>query len=119
MGENESYECIELEKQDDTAIVRICDERVTDPGRIEQLGKELATLTDEDQPDRLMLDFGRVRFFSSAAINKLIVMEKRARAAGKTMVLSNLRPEVRDLFQFTNLDRVFDIQDGRAEAGDE
>ena len=38
------------------------------------------------------------------------------RAGGGAMKLSNLRPEVRDLFSFTNLDGLFDIRDEQSEA---
>ena len=40
------------------------------------------------------------------------------RAGGGEMKLSNLRPEVRDLFSFTNLDGLFDIRDEQSEAID-
>ena len=45
-------------------------------------------------------------------------MEQRVRARGGQIRLSNLRPEVRDLFSYTNLDSIFDIKDGQSEAID-
>jgi anti-anti-sigma regulatory factor len=43
-------------------------------------------------------------------------LEKRVSARGGQIRLSNLRPEVRDLFSYTNLDSMFDIKDGESEA---
>ena len=57
-----------------------------------------------------------MRFFSSGAINKLIVLEKRVRAGGGKIRLSNMQPEVRDLFSYTNLDQMFDILSNQTEA---
>lgn len=113
----EDFECIELDKVDDVSVVRFKDPKVMDPARIEQLGRELLALADGSVP-HVLINFENVKFFSSAAINKLIVLEKRMRASGGRIMLSNLRPEVRDLFSYTNLDSMFQIKDEQAEAID-
>jgi len=127
-----NFECIELESVDDISVVRFKDEKVIDPSRIETMGQELLSLVDstegtpdekrlengDEKPDQsnVLVNFENVRFFSSGAINKLIVLEKRVRARGGKICLSNLRPEVRDLFSYTNLDSMFSICTGQAEA---
>jgi anti-anti-sigma factor len=87
-----------------------------DPSRIETMGKELLSLVSGDESENVLINFENVSFFSSAAINKLIVLEKRIRAQGGQIRLSNLRPEVRDLFSYTNLDSMFQIKDEQDEA---
>ena len=103
---------------EDISVIRFKDEKVMDPSRIEQLGIELMRLAGDDERPKLLINFQDVKFFSSAAINKLIVLEKRMRASGGKLRLSNLRPEVRDLFSFTNLDGLFDIQSEQSDAID-
>ncbi len=110
------FECIELDSVEEVAVVKFTDEKVMDPARIEQLGKELLRLTDSDENEKVVINFSNIKFFSSAAINKLIVMEKRMRAKGGQVMLSNLRPEVRDLFNLTSLDDLFQIEDEQQEA---
>ncbi len=110
------FECIELDNVSEVAVVKFTDEKVMDPARIEQMGKELMQLTDPEQQDKVVINFSNVKFFSSAAINKLIVLEKRMRARGGQVRLSNLRPEVRDLFNLTNLDSLFQIEDEQSDA---
>lgn len=110
------FECIELNSVEEVAVVKFTDEKVMDPARIEQLGKELMQLTDTDQKEKVLINFDNVKFFSSAAINKLIVLEKRMRARGGQIMLSNLRPEVRDLFNLTNLDDLFQITEEQSDA---
>ncbi len=112
----EDFECIELESVDSVSVVKFKDKKVMDPSRIEKMGLELLALVDGDEPDKVLINFENVSFFSSAAINKLIVLEKRIRARGGKIRLSNLRPEVRDLFSYTNLDSMFKIDDVQSES---
>lgn len=110
------FECIQLDDVDKVSVIKFIDEKVMDPSRIEQLGVELMSLAEAEDRNKLLINFDNVKFFSSAAINKLIVLEKRMRAQGGKLRLSNLRPEVRDLFSFTNLDSLFDIRGGQEDA---
>ncbi len=112
------FECIELDNVDDVSVVKFMDDKVVDPARIEKMGTELLSIADDDEQKKLLINFENVHFFSSAAINKLIVLEKRVRAQGGQLKLSNLRPEVKDLFSFTNLDGLFKIADQQSDAID-
>ncbi len=115
MGDSR-FQCIKVESVDDLSIVRFIDDKVMDPSRIEQLGGELNHLSDTSEAPQLIINFSDVKFFSSAAINKLIVLEKRVKAKGGRLRLTNLRPEVRDLFGFTQLDSLFRIFDQQHDA---
>jgi anti-anti-sigma factor len=110
------FECIELDNVESVSVVKFKDQKVMDPARIEKLGLELLALVEDDQPDNVLINFENVKFFSSAAINKLIVLEKRIRARGGEIRLSNLRPEVRDLFSYTNLDSMFKIDEAQSDS---
>ncbi len=110
------FQCIRTQEIDGVTIVQFVDDKVMDAVRIEQLGAELNKLTEDRTPPKLIVDFSDVKFFSSAAINKLIVLEKRVKEKGGQTRLSNLRPEVRDLFGFTHLDSVFRIHDSQEDA---
>ncbi|MFK7768838.1 MAG: STAS domain-containing protein [Mariniblastus sp.] len=112
----EDYKCIELDNVEDVSVVKFKDPKVMDPARIETMGQELLSLVKGEESENVLINFENVSFFSSAAINKLIVLEKRIRAQGGQIRLSNLRPEVRDLFSYTNLDSMFQIKDEQSEA---
>ncbi len=90
----DEFDCIELDNVESVSVVKFKDEKVMDPARIEKLGLELLALVDRDERDNILINFENVKFFSSAAINKLIVLEKQVRARGGKIRLSNLRPEV-------------------------
>ena len=116
-------QCIEIDSVNDVSVVKLKDEKVMAPAQIETLGAELLSLV-ETSPTKdgastgtnVLINFENVRFFSSGAINKLIVLEKRVRAGGGKIRLSNMQPEVRDLFSYTNLDQMFDILSNQTEA---
>jgi anti-anti-sigma factor len=109
MKMSDKLECLELDQVESVSVVKFRDKKVMDPSRIEQMGEELLNLVDEEDHDRMLINFDNVSFFSSAAINKLIVLEKQVCAKGGKLRLCNLRPEVRDLFSYTSLDKMFEI----------
>ena len=117
------FQCVEIDSINDVSVVKLKDEKVMAPAQIETLGAELLSLV-ETNPTKdgaetgtnVLINFENVRFFSSGAINKLIVLEKRVRAGGGKIRLSNMQPEVRDLFSYTNLDQMFDILSNQTEA---
>jgi len=110
------FECIATEILEKATIVKFVDQRITDPARIESLGRELLSLLDAMSETGIVLNFDGVSFFSSAAINKLIKLESESKKNGLQLRLSNLRPEVRDLFSYTNLDSLFQIKDDQIDA---
>jgi len=116
-------QCIEIDSINDVSVVKLKDAKVMAPAQVETLGVELLSLvepnSDEDEEEtgaNVLINFENVRFFSSGAINKLIVLEKRVRASGGKIRLTNMQAEVRDLFSYTNLDQMFDILSNQAEA---
>jgi len=113
---SENLECLELDTVEEVAVVKFRDKKVMDPSRIEQMGKELLALLEAEDSERMLINFDNVSFFSSAAINKLIVLEKQVRAKGGKLRLCNLRPEVRDLFSYTSLDQMFQIDQEQVES---
>ena len=90
-------QCIEIDSVNDVSVVKLKDEKVMAPAQIETLGAELLSLV-ETSPTKdgastgtnVLINFENVRFFSSGAINKLIVLEKRVRAGGGKIRLSNM-----------------------------
>ena len=57
----------------------------------------------------VLLDFSNVQFISSAALNKLIVLEKALRESGQRLVLFGLQRPVHTIMSITRMDQVFAI----------
>jgi anti-sigma B factor antagonist len=110
-----NFKCLSVEKVEGVTIVSLLDDKLADPVRVEQLGKELLALADL-QPPLVVVSFKGVRFFSSAAINKLVVVERRIKARQGALILTELEPTLRDLFSFSLLDNHFVIREDRTAA---
>jgi anti-sigma B factor antagonist len=64
----------------------------------------------------ILLNFTNVEFLSSAALGKLITLDRKVKASKGRMKMCNIRPEIFEVFQITKLNKVFDIRKDEAEA---
>lgn len=100
----------------DVAMARFVDRKIIDAANIQELGDELFSLVEKDQKKILILNFATVEFLSSAALNKLIILDKKLKGLGGKMRLCNLRPEIYEVFAITRLNQVFEIKNNENEA---
>ena len=107
---------LEVSDSGEVTVVRFLDRRILDEANIQEVGQELFQLVEEEQRHNLLLNFASVEFLSSAALGKLIVLEKKVKANGGTLIFSNIRPEIYEVFAITKLNRIFDIKDDEADA---
>jgi anti-sigma B factor antagonist len=98
------------------SVVRFKDQKIIDPEAIQELGQELFDLVDKDERRKIILNFANVEFLSSAALGKLITFEKKAKRVGADLILSNISPEIYQVFSITNLNKLFQIKDSEADA---
>ena len=101
---------------DGVIVVDFQDRRIVDELIIRDLGDELVSLVDEEGSNRILLDFGKVEFLSSAALGKLISLRKRAAAFGGEVKLCNICDSVYTIFELTGFPKKFDIKDTQEEA---
>lgn len=111
-----TYQRLEIDEVGDVTVVHFRDRRIVDDINIQQLGQELFQLVETDGRDKLLLNFSVVDFLSSAALGKLITLDKKTKAHGGTLKLSNIHPEIYEVFAITKLNRLFDIKDDEADA---
>lgn len=110
------YRRLEVNEVGDVTVVRFRDRKIIDDINIQELGQELFRLIERDNRQKLLLNFSSVDFLSSAALGKLITLDKKVKAHSGAMKLSNIRPEIYEVFAITKLNRLFDIQDDEADA---
>jgi anti-sigma B factor antagonist len=107
---------IDVSKIGDVSIVRFLDKKILDEASILELGTELFGLVEQDNRKSLLLNFSGVEFLSSAALGKLITLDRKVKTAKGRLKMSNIRPEILEVFQITKLNKVFDIRGDEAEA---
>ena len=100
----------------DVTVVRFVDQKILDEAKIQQLGKELFDLVEVDGRSKILLNFTSVEFLSSAALGKLITLDKKIKGQGGALKLSNIRPEIYEVFAITKLNKLFDIKDDEVDA---
>lgn len=110
------YAQVHAEEKGDITVVRICDSRVSDFLKVEELGAELYRLLEEKKCLKLVLDLSGVEYLSSSALGKLVSLNGRLKTRGGQLRLCGLQPLVADVFNTCRLDRLLDIKRDTAEA---
>ena len=106
----------DIREQDDVAVVAFRDARILDEITITEIGQELFQLVDVDNRKKLLLDFSRVEFLSSAALGKLITLRRKIVEANGFLKLCGIQPEALEVFLVAKLDSFFDIHPRQTEA---
>ncbi len=110
------YRRLDVNEVGDVTVVRFRDQKIIEDINIQELGHELFRLVEEDNRGKLLLNFSSVDFLSSAALGKLITLDKKVKSHEGVLKLSNIRPEIYEVFAITKLNRLFDIKDDEADA---
>ncbi|MER3432990.1 MAG: anti-sigma factor antagonist [Leptolyngbya sp. ERB_1_1] len=88
------------ETLDDTAIAQFHEQA-------EQAIRSAATV--------VLVDFANVEFMSSPGLMALVIAFKRAREAGKPMLLQSINEQIRMLLELTGMEEVFEIMESPVE----
>ena len=111
-----SYRRIEVSDSNNVTVVRFQDQKIIDPEAIQELGQELFDLVEKEDRKKIVVNFAKVEFLSSAALGKLITFEKLTKRVNADLILTNIAPEIFQVFTITNLDKLFQIKDNEADA---
>ena len=84
---------------------------ILDEKNIQQIGQELNASIEGKSAPSMIIDFGNVEHLSSAALGVLITLNSRIGDLGGKMCLSNIRPEIFEIFRITKLDRIFAVHE--------
>jgi anti-sigma B factor antagonist len=88
-----------------------------DPQILEDIGKELYRLVDEEDKRRLILDFEKVQYLSSQAIGIVLTLNKKLAALKNSkFVLCGVGPKLMELLKITRLDRILTVKPTQREA---
>ncbi len=108
----EPKEKIVVENGTDVTIVTFEDENILEDQQIRKLERALMPVIRNNQQKRLVLNFAKVKFMSSAFLGLLVKVHKRVIEAGGHLQLYNLDPKIQKVFEITQLVKVFDIVKG-------
>jgi anti-anti-sigma factor len=89
------------------------------PLELEQIGAGLFKLVQGGKPERLVLDFSKVKYLSSQAIGIILTLNKMltgTSAGGENLALCGIGPQLMQLLKITRLDRILNIKPTQKEA---
>jgi anti-sigma B factor antagonist len=101
---------LQVEDIGDVSVVSFTDKKILDEQNIQVIGEQLFSLVDELGRKKILLNFGNVEYMSSAALGKLITLNKKVQGAGGKLVLCNIDANIREVFEITRLDKLFVIK---------
>lgn len=104
---------VRTESFDDFSVVEI--EGEVDLYSSPELRKVLLDLTKKKTAG-ILVDLGKVRYMDSSGVATLVEALQQAKKYDGKLKLVNLRDAVKDVFELSRLDKVFDIYPGIKEA---
>ena len=107
---------LDVQEVNDVTVAKFVDRKILDEGNIQVIGNQLFGLVDEDHRQKIVLDFSNVEYLSSAALGKLITMDKKVRSIGGKLRLCNIRADILEIFKITRLDKLFVIKENQEKA---
>jgi anti-sigma B factor antagonist len=109
---------LDIEEINGVTVAKFIDKKILDEGNIQIIGNQLFGMVDTDGRKKIVLDFANVEYLSSAALGKLITMDKKVKAAKGKLRLCHIRPDIYEVFAITRLNKLFDIRDTQEQALD-
>ena len=105
-----------VNRQGDMGIVMVQDKRFLNDEVITQFAEEVFDLVDNQGYTKLVLDFQNVEYLSSKMLGKLMALYKRIQAEKGGLAICNVRRDLREVFEVTQLDKVLNLQEDERRA---
>ena len=105
----EQHEHLTVEIEDDVVFVRFLWPRITNVNDLRKIGDVLFEILENHHPAQVILDFEKVNYLPSAMLGKLVVIRNKVSALGGSLKLVNLQGPVKQVFEMTQLEKIFAI----------
>ena len=107
---------VAVTQEKDIRVVEFTNNKILDEANIADIQNTLNAMVEEEPQPRLLLDFSNVDHLSSAALGALININNKIKAKNGQLRLANIKPQIREVFTITKLDKLFRIYPARADA---
>lgn len=99
-----------FEPRGEITVANIQAVTVLDAENVNEFGAEAISYAEEHPATNLLLDFQHVAYLSSAVLTELIKLKNTLESSQGSIRLCSLNPQIRKVFDITNLDQVFVIE---------
>lgn len=98
---------VEIKRTEGVAVVAFMSASVTDVEVIAAAGEQIKKFIEENNPNKVIFDFKRVKFFSSQVLGLLLDIRAKLGTCNGEVIISAIDPLLHRVFRITNLDKVF------------
>ncbi len=96
--------------------IEFADRKILEELSIAEITEELVRLIHETPEIKMLLSFSNVEHLSSAALSMLIKLNNKVKETKGTLRLSDITPQIYEVFKITRLNKLFDIHETRKAA---
>lgn len=98
-----------ITKSDGVHVVGFADRKILEELSIREIQDEISRLVEGASKPRVLLCFKNVDHLSSAALSMLIMLNKKIADQSGLLKLSDISPQIFEVFKITRLNKLFDI----------
>jgi anti-sigma B factor antagonist len=102
---------LKVKREGSVIEVQFRDRNILDEANIQQIGEEIRQIIQAEPTPKLLINFQDVDHLSSAALGQLITINNSIGKLKGQLRLSNIDPQIYQVFKITKLDKLFTILD--------
>ena len=100
----------------DVGVVSFLTSQVLDELNVQQLGQELTDLVEKRYMTKMVINFTKIRFLSSAVLGKLISLNKKINSEKGRLAFCCINADIMQVFKITRLDKLIAIYENEDDA---
>ena len=98
---------VEITSEENAAVVSFKSATISNTEQIAVVSKRIRDFIDNNRPNKVIFDFGEVKFFSSLMLGLLLEIRAKLQPYNGEVTISKINPQLHRVFKITNLDKVF------------
>ena len=114
MAEGQSH--FTVREANSVHVVEFADRKILEELLIREIEDDLASIVDGKDGVKLLISFKNVEHLSSAALGMLITLNKKVSEQHGALKLSDISPQIYEVFKITQLNKLFSIHATAGEA---
>lgn len=100
---------LKVTRNGDTIQVEFTSRKILDEANIAEIGEQLSALVEKEDRPRIIISFAAVDHLSSAALGTLITINNKIKQKSGQLRLSDINPQIYEVFLITKLNKLFKI----------
>src|ERR1051325_12055700 len=107
---------LKVTRQGETVQVEFTTRKILDEANIAEIGEKLSEIVEKEERPRIIISFAAVDHLSSAALGTLIIINNKVKQKSGQLRLSDINPQIYEVFNITKLNKLFRIYNTMKEA---